>query len=85
MCVWVCVYVCVCVRVCVCVGRAVGGAVCLCVTHVQLDEKEPIEVLRSWQPGRLLAKIRGSDHENMHRMVQFLPGISLGETRSFVF
>ena len=78
-------YVCVCVRVCVCVGRAVGGAMCVCVTHVHLDEKKMIEVLRSWQPGRLLAKIRGSDHENIHPIIQLLPGISLGETTSFVF
>ena len=56
------VCVCLCAYVRVCVGRAVGGAVCVCVTHVHLDEKKMIEVLRSWQPGRLLAKIRGSDH-----------------------
>ena len=56
----VCGCLCACVRVCV--GRAVGGAVCVCVTHVHLDEKELIEVLRSWQSGRLLSKIRGSDH-----------------------
>ena len=56
----VCVCLCACVRVCV--GRAVGGAVCVYVTCVHLDEKELIEVLCSCQPGRLLSKIRGSDN-----------------------
>ena len=58
MCVCICVGgdLCVCVRVCV--GCAVGGAVCVYVTHMHLDEKELIQVLRFWQSGRLSCQLQ---------------------------